>query len=50
MKSSGTGELPEHPIAQGGTQRRGPEVTDVPPVKALFSESDADHHLFIVDV
>lgn len=45
-----TGELPEHPVAQGGTQRCGSKVTDVSPVKALFSESDANHHLFIVYV
>lgn len=48
VKSARTGELPEHPVAQGGTQCCGSKVTDVSPVKALFSESDANHHLFIV--
>lgn len=43
-------DLPEHAVAQGGAQCGGAKVTDVPPVKTLFSESDADHHLVIVDV
>lgn len=43
-------DLPEHAIAQGGAQCGGAKMTDVPPVKTLFSESDADHHLVIVDV
>lgn len=43
-------DLPEHAIAQGGAQCGGAKVTDVPPVEALFGESNADHHLVIVDV
>lgn len=45
-----TTELPEHSIAQGRSQRSGSKVTDVSPVKTLFSESDTDHHLLIVYV
>lgn len=43
-------ELPEHSIAQGRSQCSGSKVTDVSPMKTLFSESDTDHHLFIVYV
>lgn len=43
-------EQPEHAVAEGGAQRGGSEVTYVPSVKTLLSESDADQHLFIVYV
>lgn len=42
--------LPEHAVAQGGAQRGGAEVADVPPVQALLCERDAHHHLLVMDV